>query len=160
MRFTAVMAFALALCGAGVARADDDSDGVPVGRMVMDSDGLTCPKPDKDATPSAVIAGRVAALQAGNIDLVICTYAVDSTVLMAGSVITGRPNIKSAFVSFFGLLGNTVPTFTSQTFSGPIALITYTSSAPSVTVPDGADTFVISKGRIHYHTVSATLQFH
>jgi len=157
MRVPAVLVIAVTLCTAGYARADDgggDSD------SNVESDGLLGPHPDGDATPAEVITGRIADLQAGNIDAVMCTYAVDATVIMAGSVITGRPAIRSAFLSFFGLLGNTVPTFTSQTYSGPMALVTYTVNSTNVVVPDGADSFVIKNGRIRYHTVSATIQFH
>lgn len=168
MRTLPIIALAIALSGSLAARADTsvarvdgaESERFSLPTTITEADGLTCPFPNFFATPQQVIATRIAALQVGNIDGVMCTYGLNATVIMAGSVVTGRPAIKTAFLSFFGLLGNTLPTFTSQTYSGPIALITYTIVSPSVTIADGADTFVIELGRIRYHTVSATLQFH
>jgi hypothetical protein len=148
------MAFSMS----NVARADDDRRSFPT--TITEPDGFTCPIPNFFATPAQVIATRIAALQVGDINGVMCTYGIGASVIMAGSVVTGRPAIQAAFISFFGLLGNTLPTFTSQTYAGPVGLITYTIQSSSVTVPDGADSFVIEFGRIRYHTVSATLQFH
>ena len=153
MRHLSALAFMVVLISASVARAEEDSG------TITESDGLTCPIPNLLATPQQVIAARIAALVAGNINGVICTYAVGATVIMTGTIVKGRPAILASFTQFFALLGNTVPTFTAETYSGPMALVNYTVNIPTLTVPDGSDTYVIVLGRIQYQTVSATLEF-
>lgn len=135
------------LCG-GLAAASDTKQA-----------GFECPKLSKKATAAEVFADRMAALNAGNLDLAFCYYAEDAVVVMPGSVVRGREAIKAAFVQFGSLFGGVLPVPSTVTVEGDVVLATFSLFTPGASVPDGADTFVIRDGLIQAQTVHATLSF-
>lgn len=118
-----------------------------------------CPKADKQATPQQVFDARLAAMQRGDLGAIACSYAEDAVVVFPGAVIEGREAIMTAFLEFAGALGGTPPTITSTTSAHEVLLVTYEVHTPDLSIPDGSDTFVISKGRIDYQVVHATIVF-
>jgi uncharacterized protein (TIGR02246 family) len=118
-----------------------------------------CPKLSKHRTAAEVFADRMAALNAGNLDLAFCYYAEDAVVVMPGSVVRGREAIKAAFVQFGSLFGGVLPAPSTVTVEGEVVLVTFSLFTPGASIPDGADTFVIRDGLIQAHTVHATLTF-
>lgn len=137
-----------------IAVADDDLD---ASQLVREADGLMCPAGGRERTTQEVITDRLAAIAAGNLDLFFCSYDLDAVVLMPGSVITGRAQVRAGFLGLFALLGNTIPTVTSTTYARDVCLLTYTITTSFFSIPDGADTFVVRHGRIQTQTVHATL---
>ncbi|MDQ3262905.1 MAG: nuclear transport factor 2 family protein [Myxococcota bacterium] len=119
----------------------------------------TCPKPDKKATPDQVFAARLLAMQQGDIEAIACSYDQDAVVVFPGSVIRGREAIMQAFLAFAGALGGTPPTITSTTEADDTLLVTYEVITPTLSIPDGADAFVIRDGRIQYQLVHGTIVF-
>ncbi len=119
----------------------------------------TCPKPDKKATPEQVFAARLVAMQQGDLAAIACSYAKDAVVVFPGSVIRGREAIMEAFLAFAGALGGTPPTITSTTQADDNLLVTYEVITPTISIPDGADTFIIRDGRIQYQLVHGTIVF-
>jgi len=140
---------AVSLLLGGLAHASDEKKG----------GGFECPKVSKKATTAEVFEARMAALGAGNLDLAFCYYAEDAVVVMPGSVVKGREAIKAAFVQFGSLFGGALPAPSTLTIEGEVALVTFSMVTPGVSVPDGADTFVIRDGLIRAQTVHATLVF-
>ncbi len=119
-----------------------------------------CPKLSKHLTTAEVFEGRMAALRAGNLDLAFCYYAEDAVVLMPGSVIQGREQVKAGFVNFGALFGGRLPEPSTLTIQGEVVLATFSIDGPLASIQDGADTFVIRDGRIQTQTVHASLVFH
>ena len=126
---------------------------------VPERDGLRCPAGAARNSPEQVMQERLAAIAAGDMELFFCSYAVDATVVMPGSVVKGRRAVMDQFNALFGLLGGQIPQVTSLTFADGVALLTWFISTPFVSVADGADTFIIKNGKIQYQTVHATLSF-
>lgn len=122
-------------------------------------DGFKCPKVSKKTKAADVFAARMAALYAGNLDLAFCYYAKDAVVVMPGSVVKGREAIKTAFVEFGSLFGGLIPEPSSVTVQGDVVLVTFSIETPGVSVPDGADTYVIRDGLIRAQTVHASVVF-
>ncbi len=125
--------------------------------LVRERDGFTCRAGTENWTAQQVIQERIAALVAGDMNRVMCTYAVDAVVIMPGTVIRGRPAIERGFIGFFQLFGGSVPIFDSMDFANGVALVTFHISGPVFSIPDGADTYVIKNGRIQEHTVHDVL---
>jgi ketosteroid isomerase-like protein len=119
-----------------------------------------CPKLSRKLSTAEVFEGRMAALQEGNLDLAFCYYAEDAVVVMPGSVIRGREQIKAGFVSFGSLFGGQLPQLSSLTVEGDVVLVTFSITGASASIEDGADTFVIRDGRIQTQTVHASIVFH
>lgn len=140
--------FALPLLTGGLAAASDTK-----------SAGFECPKLSRKATAAEVFADRMAALNAGNLDLAFCYYAEDAVVVMPGSVVRGREAIQAAFVQFGSLFGGVLPAPSTVTVEGEVVLVTFSLVTAGASIQDGADTFVIRDGLIHAHTVHATLSF-
>jgi ketosteroid isomerase-like protein len=133
----------------GLARASDEKKGA----------GFECPKVSRKASAAEVFEARLAALNAGNLELAFCYYAEDAVVVMPGSVVQGREAIKAAFVQFGSLFGGVLPTPSSVTVGGDVVLATFSLAMPGVSIPDGADTFVIRDGLIQAQTVHASIVF-
>ncbi len=122
-------------------------------------DQSICPHDREDRTALEVWNDHLAAIQSGNIALIACDYAEDATVVMPGTVISGKANVLAAFEAFAQLLGGQLPSITSVTASGQVVLVDYTLDSPHVVVPLGVDTFVVKEGLIRYQTVHATIEF-
>ena len=122
-------------------------------------DAFQCPKMSKHRTAAEVFADRMAALNAGNMDLAFCYYAEDAVVVMPGSVVQGREAIKAAFIQFGSLFGGVIPAPSTVTVEGDVVLVTFSLVTPGASIPDGADTFVIRDGLIRAHTVHASVTF-
>lgn len=116
-----------------------------------------CPPVDPHRTPQQTFDARNAALAAGDSTAAFCTYAEDAVVVMPGTVVRGRANVQAAFLNFGALFGGAQPNVTSATEADDVLLITYTLTGPTLTIADGADTFVVVRGRIVSQTVHATL---
>lgn len=128
--------------------------------FIRERDGWMCPLLDVLRSPQQVISDRLAAAAAGDIDLLMCSYSWDAAVIMPdGNVAHGREEIMTGFLQMTQMLGGAAPTVTSTTFVDNVVLMTFEAFGPVVSIPDGADTFVIKLGKIKYHTVHATLQF-
>lgn len=126
---------------------------------VAEADGLMCPIGHWLRTPEQVMEERLTAIAEGDLDLFFCSYAVNAKVVMPGSVVEGRMNIRNTLLGLFGMLGGVLPTVTSLTFADGVALLTYFIETPVVSIPDGSDTFVIALGKIRYQTVHGTMDF-
>ncbi len=145
-----MLVLSLLVAGESVA-ADQDKD----------KGGTTyqCPKMSKHRTAAEVFADRMAALAAGEFDLSFCNYAEDAVVIMPGSVIRGREQIKAGFRAFGALFGGLVPPPTTVTVEGDVVLVTFSLYTAGASIPDGADTLVIRDGLIQTQTVHATIVF-
>ncbi len=116
-----------------------------------------CGPADKSVTPEQLFAARIEAMRRGDLNTVACTYQEDAVVLFPGQVVTGRDAIMQAFIEFSGQFGGALPTVLSTTASEDVLLVTYSLHTPTGSIPDGSDTFVLSKGRIAYQVVHATV---
>jgi len=125
------------------------------GPFWTDADG--CPFPDLFATAEQLFHRRFQALVDGDIHALGCMYAKNATVIMPGAVVKGRAAVVEAFSSFGSLFGGAAPELTSVTWDGITVLATFSIAGPLLSVPDGADTFVIVGGQVVYQTVHATL---
>jgi ketosteroid isomerase-like protein len=123
-------------------------------------DSFECPKLSKKLSTAEVFEGRMAALREGNLDLAFCYYAEDAVVVMPGSVIRGREQVKAGFVSFGALFGGQLPQLSSLTVEGDVVLVTFSITGDIASIEDGADTFIIRDGRIQSQTVHASIVFH
>jgi hypothetical protein len=130
-----------------------------VGGSALAFDEKDCPKVDRKATPEQVFASRIAAMQTGDMVAIACTYEEDAVVMFPNQVIRGRDAIMQAFMQFAGVLGGAAPTITSTTTADDVLNVTYEVYTPTVSIPDGSDVFIISKGRIQYQVVNARLVF-
>lgn len=119
----------------------------------------SCPWVDPLRSVTEAFDARNAALAAGDLDLAMCAYAEDAKVILPGTILIGRAQIKAALASFGSMFGGAQPQITSSTATHSALLITYTITGPQVSIPDGSDTFVAALGRIRIQTVHATLAF-
>lgn len=110
-------------------------------------------------TPLQVQADHVAALKAGALDRAMCDYAIDARVVMPGSVAQGLDQIRAGFTAMNQMFGGAIPEVTSVTTSGEVVLMTYQIYTPTLSIPDGSDTFVIRFGLIHYQVVHSPMVF-
>ena len=108
-----------------------------------------CPKQLQHRSPSQVLEAHLAAFRSGNAALMACDYAKDAVFILPGSVAVGPEQIEATFAGFFQAAGalNSL-TITSTTAQGGAILMTYKIDSAHILVADGADTFVIEKGRI------------
>lgn len=113
----------------------------------------------KQRTPEQVIADHYAALGAGDLERAMCDYAVDARVIMPGSVGRGIDQIRAGFLGMAQMFGGAMPTINSITIDGEVVLLTYSIYTPTVSIPDGSDTFVIRNGLIYYQIVHSPLVF-
>jgi hypothetical protein len=120
-----------------------------------DPDG--CPLPDFRATAQEIFDRRFQALLAGDIQTLTCLYAPDATVMLPGSIVRGRANIVPAFLQFGSLFGGAVPQLTSVTADRFVVMANFTLVGPTLSIPDGSDTYVIVGGRVVYQTVHSTI---
>ncbi len=116
-----------------------------------------CPPVDPHRTPLQTFAARNAALAVGDVALAMCAYDEDAIVVMPGTVVRGRAAVTQAFLGFGALFGGAQPTVTSTTEADDVLLLTYTLTGPTLSITDGADTFVVRNGRFVRQTVHATL---
>ena len=130
-----------------------------MGGMVPRPDGSFCPALNVLRTPEQVFAARIAAVEAGDIDAVMCTYAVDAVVVFPGAPMTGLANIRAAFEQMFMMMGGESPTVTTMTTVGEVVMTTFFYDGPIFSIPDGSDTYVIRHGYIKYQTVHNSLVF-
>ncbi|QRK05040.1 nuclear transport factor 2 family protein [Archangium violaceum] len=149
--FSARLMFVMVLLVAGQGLAEPKKDKDPA---------FECPKLSKKLSAEEVFAGRMEALLAGNLDLAFCYYAEDAVIVLPGSVVQGREQVRIAFTNFGSVFGGVIPQPSSVTISGEIVLATFSLDTPHASVQDGADTFVIRDGRIQAQTVHASIVFH
>lgn len=131
--------------------------GTPALARDGDERAFQCPKLSKKLTTLEVFNGRQAALNAGNINLAFCYYEEDAVVIMPNAVVRGREPIKMAFVLFGSLFGGAFPTPKSVTVDGETLLATFTLVTPALSIPDGADVFIVKDGRIQTQVVHSTI---
>lgn len=148
------LGFLLLLLGAPVASAGD----VPGNGRGHDGDGA-CARHRHARTPRQVFADHKAALSSGDLDRVMCNYADDAVVLSAGGVARGKEQIRAALQVLMGLLGGAEPTVVTLETAGDVLFITFTLDGPLVSIPDGADTYVIRHGLIRIQTAHDPLVF-
>lgn len=110
-------------------------------------------------SPQQVVEDHIAALGTGDLDLIMCDYADDAVVVMPGSVLTGKDQIRAGLAQFIGLFGGATPEITSLTAGGAAVLGTWRLETPNVLVENSADTFIVRFGKIRYQTVFANIQF-
>jgi len=147
-RFTriaiAAAAAAFALCGGSTAAAQD--------QLAVPSDtgySALCPKQLQQRSPEQVLEAHLAAFRSGNAALIACDYAKDAIVMLPGTVAQGLDEIETLFAGFLQAAGPILGvTVTSLTSRGSAVLMTYSIDSAHIVVPNGADTFVIEKGRI------------
>lgn len=107
---------------------------------------------DRDASPIEVLNGRNAALKAGNLDQVLCYYAKDAVVMTAGGVFQGHAAIRQGFEALGQLFGGAFPQIHAVVVHDDVVLVTFSIIGPTVSVLDGADTYVIRGGLIRVQT--------
>lgn len=120
------------------------------------ADDSQCPKPKHviHRSNEEVLADHYAALLSGDPQRVACDYADDASVILAGTVATGREEIAGLFAYFFSLMGGPGSIAVhSVTTTGTVLLLEWGLESPHLTVADGVDTFVFRKGRISYQTI-------
>lgn len=160
-----VIAFVLALSQTGIAAAQEALSMVPpeeaedVGSLLHRADGLSCPMSNIFRTPAQVLEARIAAINAGDLDAVMCTYAPDAVVIMPSGIMAGTETIRPAFEQMFMMLGNAAPPLTTVNIYGEVVMTTFTYNGPIFSIPDGSDTYVIRWGYIRYHTVHDSIVF-
>ncbi|TMH32495.1 MAG: nuclear transport factor 2 family protein [Betaproteobacteria bacterium] len=133
-----VVIFSILVCQA--VYADDSRDSV-------------CPKHAQQRTVVQVLQAHLAAVEAGNAELLACDYAKDAVFILPGAVAQGPAEIEAAFAPFFALAGGNIHvTTTSLTIAGDFTLFEYSVTSDHVVVTDGVDSFVIDKGLIIAHT--------
>ena len=71
------------------------------------ADDSQCPKQVIHRSNDEVLADHYAALLSGDPQRVACDYADDASVILAGTVVTGREQIAGQFAYFFSLMGGT-----------------------------------------------------
>jgi hypothetical protein len=131
---------AVALVGAGVARAGD---------------GL-CPPQHRSRTPEQVLEDHRAMLAAGDVDRdVQCNYARDAVVVSDQGVDVGRDAIRLSLLGLVQFFGGAVPAIHSEVVvtvmndRTHMAKVLFSVVTPCIAVPDGIDTYVIKNGQIH-----------
>lgn len=120
-----------------------------------DPDG--CPFPNIFASAQTIFEQRFQALIDGDMEALGCFYAPDVTVILPGSVVRGRAAVVEAFSQFGAIFGGAQPELTSVTADHFVVLATFSMIGETLSVPDGADTYVIVGGRIIYQTVHSTI---
>ncbi|HLT30299.1 MAG TPA: nuclear transport factor 2 family protein [Myxococcaceae bacterium] len=120
-----------------------------------DPDG--CPFPNIFASAQDIFEQRFQALVDGDMQALACFYAPDVTVILPGSVVRGRAAVVQAFSEFGAIFGGAQPELTSVTADHFVVLATFSMIGETLSVPDGADTYVIVGGRIIYQTVHSTI---
>jgi len=108
----------------------------------------------KNRTPEEVLDSHRAALAAGDWAAVRCNYADDAVVINDGGVTEGADDIVADLQFIASLIGTAVPVVVQQQvvsiLSGDthMARVLFTITTPCLDVPDGADTYVIKRGKI------------
>jgi hypothetical protein len=123
--------------------------------------GAKQPKCDhslKDRSAEEVLDDHRAALAVGDWEAVGCNYAEDAKVISDGGVIEGRDAIVAALQGFAGFFGGAVPMVNEEVIvqilnhNTDMARVLFSISTPCVDIPDGADTYIIKKGKIEAQT--------
>ncbi|MGI5864973.1 MAG: nuclear transport factor 2 family protein [Myxococcales bacterium] len=116
-----------------------------------------CPTFLKRLSPLELWNWRLEKMLAADIDAVMCTYAPDAVVMMAGQVMRGRDEIRAGLEMMFVFFPNG-PTITMVTEAKGVLQVHFHAEGPMVTVPDGADTFVVGKrGLFEVQTVHSSM---
>jgi ketosteroid isomerase-like protein len=116
--------------------------------------GPHCDPHLKNRTPEEVLASHRAALAVGDWATVRCNYDDDAVVINDGGVTEGADDIVADLQFIASLIGTAVPVVVQQQvvsiLSGDthMARVLFTITTPCLDVPDGADTYVIKRGKI------------
>lgn len=116
--------------------------------------GSLCPKQLQRRSPDQVLEAHLAALRSGNAALIACDFAKDAVVLLPGTLAVGVEQIQATFAGLLrsaGALNSLV--VTSTTTRDGVILLTYKIDSEHILVAEGADTFIIEKGRILAQTI-------
>ena len=119
----------------------------------QDRDGSICPKQLHRRSTDQVLQAHFAAFQSANAALIACDYAKNAVFILPGVVAHGPDEIEATFAGFFSSAGaiNGLAVSSITTDKG-LALTTFQLDSQHIVVKDGADTFVIEKGRIVMQT--------
>jgi hypothetical protein len=112
-----------------------------------------CPAGLRHRAPTEVIEEHVALLQAGNLEGALCDFAADAVVILPGQIASGIDEIRSGLSGFAQLFGDAVPEIDSLTSVDSVVLLTFHVIGPSLSIPNGSDTYIVKKGLIRYQTV-------
>lgn len=153
---SAVLVSSPALASGGNADRDGHDDH---GHHTPSPSPWHCGRPDRHATPTQVLQARFAAMARQDLNAIACSYAEDAVVILPGSVVRGRDAVMQAFAGFAALLGGAAPTIASLTAADEVVLVLYSVTTPSVSIPDGADTFIVRDGQIATQTVHGSFVF-
>jgi hypothetical protein len=119
-----------------------------------------CPAGRHRRTAHQVVDDFHAALAAGNVHkAVVCNYAQNAKVITAGGVFTGHAAVEAGLAGFGALFGSTFPTVLVDEATRDVVFMVYTLITPFASIPDGADTFVVTDGLIRTQTVHASIVF-
>jgi ketosteroid isomerase-like protein len=116
----------------------------------------SCPQGLQKRTAKQTIEEHLALVKAGSLDVAMCDYAEDAVVLLPGQTFVGHEAIQGGLSSFGTLLGGVAPQITSVTATNDVVLVTFTAMGSPCTIPDGADTYIVKKGKIVAQTVHDT----
>jgi SnoaL-like protein len=122
-----------------------------------------CPRHLKSRTAAEVLADHRAALTAGNLDLAMCDFAEDAVVIHDGGIDTGLEQIRASLAFLQMVFGGAVPTVTEE-ITAPVindhtfmVRLRFELTLPFGSIPDGLDTYIITKGRIVAQTAHGVL---
>ena len=114
-----------------------------------------CPKRLQLRTPDQVLADHRAALAAGDLDLAMCNFAEDAVVIHDGGIDRGHEAIRASLELLQTIFGGAVPTVTEEIIepilNGPhthMVRLRFELTLPFGSIPDGLDTYIITRGRI------------
>lgn len=121
-----------------------------------------CPPGYKTRTAAQVLVDHRAALAVGDVNTdVTCNYATDAVVIFDQGVNRGREAIRMSLQGFVNFFGGIMPIVTSEVAvtvlnsNTELVRLLFSVEVPCVSVPDGADTYVIKNGQIHGQTSHA-----
>jgi hypothetical protein len=122
-----------------------------------------CPQGLQSRTPQQVLVDHRAALTAGDLELAMCNFAEDAVVIHDNGIDRGRDAIRASLAFLQFVFGGVVPDVTEEIVEPIInnhtfmVRLRFELSLPFGSIPDGLDTYIITKGRIVAQTAHGLL---
>jgi ketosteroid isomerase-like protein len=104
-------------------------------------------------TPEEAFAAHAAALASGNLDEIVAGYADDAVIITTSNVSRGKDAIRAFFTLWLIDFPGVVYDLTTQIFEGDFLFVEYTGDSATISIKNGADTFVFRDGLIRLQTI-------
>ena len=117
-----------------------------------------CPAGLLDRLPHEVVGDAIAALNAGDGDLLACQYHPEAFLVADQGILVGPAEIVDYLLQFPALFQAPLDVSATDVFRDTVRVL-YEIDGGWIVVDDGTDTFLVLRGRIRRHTQHALIRF-